>query len=573
MATTLLEARELLAPYVDNGVCSSDSRVILKINEAQRRLHSQRTWLGVLARFSVAVVNNQFTLPPSLASISTYAGFGLESANRVTSTTAQQGFITNSVQAYLCDSGDVVNLNFVPTSSDLRTYLIEGTAPAFVEVTGKLNYRPASLDTDLLVIDDVDALKLMILAIFREENNQLDMAQTLENKAIERLTTKLEMALESARRLNYQTRRSSFAYGTLGYVRSKLALDIHQGLRMDDQKLIDVINKAQDLLIVQKGLLLAAGRYGVKDGLVVPSFTYVSQDSAMLAITDYDQIRCGVLSLLVDPNNEKSLEIASAYRAEAFKQMEEQLIVELETKRHNTYEPLRTASGKDTFGYMKARLALDIPNGLKLSTAELGNLLNNAEEKLFTMGKWYGTIESYKIAMTADGEIFLPPVVGQILTATMGDIPQPVFNRFHDYHTNGPAYQSGSNGYNLLIDRGEEYKDGQLLKKYFVRNSYDYDSEITTGTNQAVEVKTINVLAKKRWLIKANDSDRMDIRNYPALRAMVQSSLATELEIAERLEKQAVEILKKEIAEQRGGLTFLQVQSPAFGCGEIATLI
>ena len=124
-----------------------------------------------------------------------------------------------------------------------------------------------------------------------------------------------------------------------------------------------------------------------------------------------------------------------------------------------------------------------------------------------------------------------------------------------------------------MIDRGEEYKDGQLLKKYFVRNSYDYDSEITTGTNQAVEVKTINVLAKKRWLIKANDSDRMDIRNYPALRAMVQSSLATELEIAERLEKQAVEILKKEIAEQRGGLTFLQVQSPAFGCGEIATLI
>jgi hypothetical protein len=573
MATTLLEARELLSPYVDNGVCSSDSRVILKINEAQRRLHSQKSWLGVLARFSVGVNANQFTLPASLSSISTYAGFGLESANRVTSTTAQQGFITNSVQAYLCDSGDVVSLNFAPASSDLRTYSIEGTAPAFVEVTGKLNYKPALLDTDLLIIDDVDALKLMILAIFREENNQLDMAQTLENKAIERLTVKLDMALEAARRLNYQTRRNSFAYGTLGYVRSKLALDINQGLRIDDQKLIDVINKAQDLLIVKKGLLLAAGRYGVKDGLVVPTFTYVTQDSATLAITDYDQIRCGVLSLLADPSNEKSLETANAYRDQAFKQMEEKLIVDLETKRHLTYEALRTASPQDTFGYVRARLALDLPNGLKLSPAELGNLINNAEEKLFALGKWYGTIESYKIAMTTDGEIFLPPAVGQILTATMGDIPQAVFNRFHDYHANGPAYQSGSDGFNLLVDRGEEYQNGQLLKKYFVRNAFDYDSVITTGTNATVSVKTINVLAKKRWLIKTNDSDRMDIRNYSALKAMVQASLIGEIEPAERLEKQAIDILKKEISEQRGGLTYLQVQSPAFGFGEVTALI
>jgi hypothetical protein len=117
MALTLTEARTALSPFVDNGVCSTDSRVIARINEAQRRLHSARAWLGVLARYSVPVVNGQFTLPGYTGSIETTAGFGLESAIRVASTTASEGFLTNSVQAFLTDTGDVLPLNFVGLSA------------------------------------------------------------------------------------------------------------------------------------------------------------------------------------------------------------------------------------------------------------------------------------------------------------------------------------------------------------------------------------------------------------------------------------------------------------------------
>ena len=209
MPLTLLEAKAALSPFVDNGVCPTDSRVVARINEAQRRLHSLRAWLGVLARYSVTVVNNQFTLPPATSNITTPAGFGLESAMRVSSTTSAAGFLTNGIQAYLTDTTDVLPLNFVPSSNDFRTYSIEGQAPAQVEVTGKLNFVAAASDTDLLIIDDVDALKLMILAIYREENNQLELAQALENKAVERLTSKTDQALEAARRISFQTRRAS----------------------------------------------------------------------------------------------------------------------------------------------------------------------------------------------------------------------------------------------------------------------------------------------------------------------------------------------------------------------------
>ena len=427
MALTLTEARTALSPFVDNGVCSTDSRVIARINEAQRRLHSARAWLGVLARYSVPVVNGQFTLPSYTGSIQTTSGFGLESAIRVASTTASEGFLTNSVQAFLTDTGDVLPLNFVPTSSDFRTYAIEGAAPARVEVTGKLNYIGAVADTDLLVIDDVDALKLMILALYREENNQLELAQALENKAIERLTTKTDRALEAARRINYQTRKANTIQNSLGDFRSKLALDLIDGLRVSDAELVD--------------------------------------------------------------------------------------------------------------------------------------LINNAEEALFARGCWYGAVENYRVNVTNTNEILLPNSIGTVLGVTMGNAPVSIFDRRYDFHENGPGYQEkDTSGYNMLIDRGEVYVNNEWKRRYFIRDS------------RAVEC--VNILAKKRWLAKYRDSEKMDIRNYPAIKEMVLALKSAEPEKVLFHENKAIALLQKELSEMRGGArNQLQVQMKSFAFGDIRALI
>lgn len=427
MPLTLLEAKNALSPFVDNGVCPTDSRVVARINEAQRRLHSVRAWLGVLARYSVTVSSNQFTLPSPTGNITTVAGFGLESAIRVASTTASAGFLTNSVQAFLTDTGDVLPLNFVPTSADFRTYAIEGTAPARVEVTGKLNYVAAVSDTDLLVIDDVDALKLMILAIYREENNQLELAQALENKAVERLTIKTDRAIEAARRINYQTKKASTIPNSLGDVRAKLALDLVDGLRVSDAELID--------------------------------------------------------------------------------------------------------------------------------------LINNAEEALFARGLWYGTIENYRVNVTNTNEILLPTAVGTILGITMNNRPVSIFDRRFDFHENGPGYQEkDSSGYDMLIDRGEVYVNNEWKRRYFIRD--------------AAATECVNILAKKRWIYKTKDSDKMDIRNYQALKEMVMALRETDLEKSTFHENKAVALLQKELAEMRGGAkSQVQVQMKNFSPGEIISLV
>lgn len=427
MPLTLLQAKSALSNFVDNGVCPTDSRVVDKINEAQRRLHSERAWLGVNARFSVSVVSGQFTLPSATGNISTPSGFGLESASRVTSTTAQAGFLTNSVQAFLTDTTDILPLNFVPTSADFRTYAIQGNAPERVEITGKLNYVTAVTDTDLLVIDDVDALKLMILALHREENNQLEAAQALEAKALQRLTTKTDRSIEAARRVNYQTRKANTIPNSLGDFRSKLALDLADGLRVSDPELVD--------------------------------------------------------------------------------------------------------------------------------------LINSAEEALFARGCWYGAVESYKVGVTNTNEILLPTVIGTVLGITMGNTPVSVFDRRYDFHENGPGYQQkNGGGYEALVDRGEVFVNNEWKRRYFIRSS--------------IGVECVNVLAKKRWIAKYRDAERMDIRNYPAVKTMVMSLKETEPEKAMFYENKAIALLQKELSEMRGSArSTFQVQAPAFAAGEIRALV
>ena len=88
MAITLAEAKATLSVYVDNGVYQDDSRVIARINEAQRRLYAVRSWLGVLAKYVVQVNAGLFVLPDYTGSISQatgFGGFGLNTILRVTS--------------------------------------------------------------------------------------------------------------------------------------------------------------------------------------------------------------------------------------------------------------------------------------------------------------------------------------------------------------------------------------------------------------------------------------------------------------------------------------------------------
>ena len=124
MPLTLAQAKSKLNSFIANGICSSDERVVLKINEAQRRLHSYRAWLGVLARFSITPTSNIFSLPSSTGNISTFAGFGLESAVMVNQTEVSGIQPINDVRAFVTPNGDLLDIVPADTLNTTRSYKI-----------------------------------------------------------------------------------------------------------------------------------------------------------------------------------------------------------------------------------------------------------------------------------------------------------------------------------------------------------------------------------------------------------------------------------------------------------------
>jgi hypothetical protein len=573
---TFGEIKSEIARVVDNGVPSTDVRVIQRVNQAQRRLHAIRAWLGTLAKYKVDVVSDIITLPHQLESI--------VRVEKNTNTNLPSGniLLCDNAYVFIHDSGELVPLNFVPIGSvaNVIQFRIDSSVspmPTSIVVTGKKRMVDVVNDSDELIISDLEALKLMVLALYREENNQIDMASALQAKAVEHLAYKTDMAVEEARRLVYQAKLSTQATNTMGYVRSKLGLDLEFGIKLEDGKLFDLVNKAQDLLITKKRLLLSSLRYGVKDGLTLPTYSYIVSDSTVLPVSNYQIVKLAVLALtalsLSSKNAQLNIEQAAKFEAEAIKMLEEELNVELESKRHGTYTTALSTATSGTLGYMKARFALEAPNGLRLSDSELTRFINQSEEQCMRMGTFVGTIKTYTLTINqTDGLVYVPNDVEAILGATFNGAPIPVYDEFYDFKENGPGYQQTDidvhNTSNLtsspcMVARGETRIDNVQYRSYFIRGNWSSSSYV-------------RLLVKKRPVYKTQDSDVMSIKNYPAIfnMALAALTITSNAEQSAMHEQKALLLLRDELRESKTGEHHsIQIQANNFALGGVIPII
>ena len=246
MSTTFADVKNFLAPHASGGLClpANESKLIDLVNEAQRRLYAVRPWIGVVAKYAVNVIAGTVTLPTALESalkVTSYSGTGATNAGAL---------ITDDVHAFVHDSDSIVDLQYTPSSP--RIYAINATPlPTAVTVTGRKAFYEVTGNSSVMIIDDADALKLMLRALYYEDRGQLDMAKGYEDKAIAFLNTKADTAIETARLSNYQTRLSTAIYGSLDWVRCKLGLDLMNGSKINEAELVDKINKAEERLMAK----------------------------------------------------------------------------------------------------------------------------------------------------------------------------------------------------------------------------------------------------------------------------------------------------------------------------------
>ena len=211
--STFAAARTALAPYVDNGVNSTDTtRIDSRINEAQRRLIDQ--------------------------------------------------------------------YNFIVRREELERPV--------------LNYSASPTN---LILPNLDATKVMILCLWREENNELEMASGLEQKAIGMIERDILQVVETSRRAEYQGLESTKSFNTLGGLVGRLGLETIPRYRVPSNRMRSYVRAAYRMAVDHYNYVVR------REALDRPAITAntLPNDDAILAIS-HEIIRELVLSQLAQDN-------------------------------------------------------------------------------------------------------------------------------------------------------------------------------------------------------------------------------------------------------------------------------
>jgi hypothetical protein len=239
----LQQARDYLAPYIENGRCSDETQVRTVINEAQRRLHSMGDWIGTVRRWGVTVnTSGEFLMPTGAETVMRIAELAPGMAHSTQGVT-----VSSDAYAFVFDSPSLLRFSMIRPG----VFKVLGPYPTAVDVMGKVAYRDAVFSPDILTITDRDALKLMVMGIWNENNNAPELANELIGKAAQHLATKTQVAVESAKSALFQNMLSTCAPGTRGYARAKVSLATTGGDRQTDAQMAEILDDAEKRIMCQ----------------------------------------------------------------------------------------------------------------------------------------------------------------------------------------------------------------------------------------------------------------------------------------------------------------------------------
>ena len=212
---------------------------------------------------------------------------------------------------------------------------------------------------------------------------------------------------------------------------------------------------------------------------------------------------------------------------------------------------------ENSMGWMRAQLATDVDDFLKMAKSDLTWALLSAERRIMQKAIFKDCIVQIQTDVVG-GIVYFPLFVQTVLAVDLDGAPIPVRSQFFEHLDNGPG-MFACNG--MLVDQGDEYFPGSRT----TRRKYKLIANCDT-------TQCLNAVCKLRWLQK-EPSDMMVIKNYEALRLMVQAKLLEQKEDwknAQANQGQAFEILEKELRDYLGGIRHtVHVQTMGFGLADV----
>lgn len=95
-----------------------------------------------------------------------------------------------------------------------------------------------------LILDSLDATKVLILALWREENNELEMANTLEMKAFSYIERDVVQSVEYSRREAYQSLEATYPITERDGLVGRLGLETLARYRLSPDRMRSYVRQA-----------------------------------------------------------------------------------------------------------------------------------------------------------------------------------------------------------------------------------------------------------------------------------------------------------------------------------------
>lgn len=320
--STYLNARTMLAPYVDNGVAATNTtRIDQRIDEAQRRL--------------------------------------------------------------------IEHFNFFSRQED-------ADRPALTWQAGGTTGNPA---TGSLILPDLDATKSMILALWREENNDLDRSATLEQKAYSYIERKITADVDRERKTAFQTLALT-SQNTFGGMVGRVGLETVVKYRLPEDRIRSYVNQAYQQAIDHHNFIARSEEFD-RDPLTFIALS-ANSDSFPAALPG-EVIRLLTLSLLMADNGADG----TAIKTQAFELIQRNVITLVEAARKG-------------FSGEVGRLHNELPGGTRIKSSRLQTYLDQAATDAGAQWAFFSRREDYQRTAPSVFSFEIRKKLVEAYTATAG---------------------------------------------------------------------------------------------------------------------------------------------------------
>jgi hypothetical protein len=288
----------------------------------------------------------------------------------------------------------------------------------------------------------------------------------------------------------------------------------------------------------------------------------VTNDEDYLIVQNVEAIKCIILSIERYENN--AVADGQQYRQTGLEMLQQ------EVKKH-MLDPRNFALRKsnylldiqkfpqDSLGWIRAQIALDLPQALHTAKRDLTWHVQQSERRLMERGIWKDCVQTIQ-ATVVGGVIYMPLSVEAVLGINLNGRPIPIRSQFFQHLDNGPGCSPCGS---MLIDQGDKLQPGFSHP----RRKYRLIADCCNGS-------TITLAVKIRWILK-EPSDIMTIKNYEAIRLMVTAKFLEEKEDWQNAsvnQQAALDILDKELRAYLGGIRHtVHIQTEGFSLGDVGT--